>query len=129
MSRNKQPIADLDFIRARVHRPVPIRAERVATLLAERDALYTLYEDVQRWRDGGGDDRDLRYILDTMDKLEARYAESAPEQVLIDDRIPLAPAPSYGDAWPAQRAAAIERLRAKNPDHPWVREQEGEETP
>lgn len=123
MSRNKQPIADLDFIRARVHRPVPIRAERVATLLAERDALYTLYEDVQRWRDGGGDDRDLRYILDTMDMLEARYAEHAPEQVLIDGT-PLTPAPDYHDAWPAQRAAIIERLREKNPDHPWVREEE-----
>jgi len=122
MSRNKIPITDLDFIRARVHRPVPIRAERVATLLAERDALYTLYEDVQRWREGGGDDRDLRYILDTMDKLEARYAERAPEQVLIDDT-PLAPAPSYSEAWPAQRAASIERLRATDPDHPWVREE------
>jgi hypothetical protein len=101
--------------------------DHMARLREERDALYVLYEDVQRWRDGGGDDRDLRYILDTMDGLEARYATSAPEQALIDDR-PLAPAPSYGDAWPAQRARIIERLRAKNPDHPWVREEESHGT-
>lgn len=122
MARLKLPVADLDFIRARVHRPVPIRAERVATLLAERDALYVLYEDVQRWRDGGGDDRDLRYILDTMDRLEARYTGRGPEQALIDDQ-PLAAAPDFGTAWPAQKSAIIARLRARNPDHPWVREE------
>lgn len=32
--------------------------------------LIELYEDVARWRETGGDPRDLRYILETLDKIE-----------------------------------------------------------
>jgi hypothetical protein len=49
-------------------------------------------------------------------------------QVLIDDRVPLAPAPPFGTSWPAIRERVFARLAQRNPDHPWVRgEQGGEE--
>lgn len=34
--------------------------------------LIELYEDVQRWRETGGDPRDLRYILETADTIDAQ---------------------------------------------------------
>lgn len=42
-----------------------------APLMAELALLRELAADVQRWREAAGDPRDLRYILETMDKLEA----------------------------------------------------------
>jgi hypothetical protein len=44
-------------------------------------------------------------------------------EVLLDERIPLAPAPGFGASWPSQRARMLARLKARNPDHPWVREE------
>jgi hypothetical protein len=32
--------------------------------------LEELRDDVERWREGGGDPRDLRYIIDTLEKLD-----------------------------------------------------------
>lgn len=44
--------------------------------------------------------------------------------VVLDEREPLPrEVQSFGADWPAQRARIIERLRAKNPDHPWAREE------
>lgn len=37
--------------------------------------LIELYEDVQRWRETGGDPRDLRYVLETIDKIDAQAVE------------------------------------------------------
>jgi hypothetical protein len=44
--------------------------------------------------------------------------------VLLDHNTPLAPAPPFGTSWPAQHAGIMKRLRAKNPDHPWVKEEQ-----
>lgn len=52
-----------------------LRAE-LETAKAELLLLRELREDVERWREGGGDARDVGYILDTLDKLE----ESFPHQ-------------------------------------------------
>lgn len=39
-----------------------------AALLAELAMLRELRDDVQRWREGGGDVRDLHYVLETLEK-------------------------------------------------------------
>lgn len=38
--------------------------------------LIELYEDVQRWRETGGDSRDLRYVLETVDKIDPQAIEA-----------------------------------------------------
>jgi hypothetical protein len=43
-------------------------------LVQELALLRELASDVARWREAGGDPRDLRYILETMDKLETMKA-------------------------------------------------------
>ena len=50
-------------------RAAGVRTEADA-LLAELKLLRELATDVARWRETGGDPRDLAYILDTMDKLK-----------------------------------------------------------
>jgi hypothetical protein len=44
--------------------------------------------------------------------------------VLLDERIPLAPAPNFGASWPAQRAQVLARLAESNPNHPWPKEEQ-----
>jgi hypothetical protein len=39
-----------------------------AALLTELAMLRELRDDVQRWREGGGDVRDLHYVLETLEK-------------------------------------------------------------
>lgn len=51
------------------------RSLTVAELLSELAGLRELKADVERWRDAGGDIRDLRYVLETLDKLPASAAE------------------------------------------------------
>lgn len=47
------------------------------------------------------------------------------DMTIITDDAPLPHAvASFGPDWPVVRARIIERLRAKNPDHPWVREED-----
>lgn len=41
-----------------------------AALLAELTVLRELYQDVQRWRESGGDSRDLLYVVETAEKIE-----------------------------------------------------------
>lgn len=55
-----------------------VRAELEA-VKAELSLLRELREDVERWREDGGDARDVGYILDTLDKLEERYARQSAE--------------------------------------------------
>lgn len=42
-----------------------------AALLAELTLLRELADDLARWREAGGDIRDLRYVLETMDRYAA----------------------------------------------------------
>jgi len=45
--------------------------------LEVKHALYReLYDDVQRWRETGGDPRDLRYVLDTVEKIERTHHDT-----------------------------------------------------
>lgn len=37
--------------------------------------LIELYEDVERWRENGGDARDLRYVLETSDRIDPQAVE------------------------------------------------------
>jgi len=47
-------------------------------LLSELTTLRELHADVARWREGGGDPRDLRYILDTLDEYDKAVKASRP---------------------------------------------------
>ncbi len=51
------------------------RASRSAQ--TELTALRELYDDVERWRAGGGDVRDVGYILETADRIRASVAIDA----------------------------------------------------
>lgn len=43
--------------------------------------LIELYEDVERWRDAGGDARELRYILETADKIDPQAIEQLKSEI------------------------------------------------
>lgn len=45
-----------------------------SALEAEAILLRELADDIDRWREAGGDARDLRYVLETMDKIDAMKA-------------------------------------------------------
>jgi hypothetical protein len=43
---------------------------------ADAAALRELYDDVQRWRESGGDVRELRYVLETADRVQSGAGEA-----------------------------------------------------
>jgi hypothetical protein len=43
--------------------------------------LIELYEDVQRWRETGGDPRDLRYVLETAEAIDPQAVEELRERL------------------------------------------------
>ena len=51
-----------------------LRAEARLLLLEE------LRTDVERWREGGGDPRDLRYIFDTLEKCDEDFGKAKQER-------------------------------------------------
>jgi hypothetical protein len=59
---------------------VTINAERPGkAVLAELKLLRELRTDVERWSESGGDHRDARYILDTLEQLSAQFPKASGE--------------------------------------------------
>lgn len=53
------------------------RAQRAE---ARNKILEELRDDIERWREGGGDPRDMRYILDTLEKCDEDLGQAKQER-------------------------------------------------
>lgn len=45
--------------------------------------LIELYYDIERWREGGGDVRDLTYVLETVERITPEHVEELRKACLL----------------------------------------------